>query len=53
MKTLASEVIDKLAQQPQAQYSLDEQLAELAQAAVRLGLYDAHDWLMDAERILG
>jgi hypothetical protein len=46
MSTLASEVIDKMAQQPQAQYSLIEQLEELARAAGKLGLYDAQDHLV-------
>jgi hypothetical protein len=32
-------------QQPQAQYSLTQQLSELRVAARRLGLYDAEEWL--------
>jgi hypothetical protein len=43
--TNARAVIKTLPQQPQAQYSLDEQLAELRDAANKLGLYDAADYL--------
>lgn len=35
-----------MAQLPQAQYDLSQQLHELCIAAVKLGLYDAHDWLL-------
>jgi hypothetical protein len=46
VKTLAKETIEKVAKHPQAQYSLMEQLEELRSAAIKLGLYDADDWLM-------
>lgn len=51
MTTLAQEAIMKMPQLPvQAQYSLDQQLEELRQAAIKLGLYDADDYL---KRVLG
>lgn len=39
------EVINKIPQRKQVQYSLNEQLRELRLAANRLGLYDAADYL--------
>jgi hypothetical protein len=36
-------VIKNIPQQPQVQYSLNQQLAELKNAANKLGLYDAAD----------
>jgi hypothetical protein len=44
--SLASDTIRRLPKVPQAQYSLQEQLEELRTAAIKLGLYDADDWLM-------
>lgn len=44
--TAASEAIANIPKLGQAQYSLQEQLEELRRVAVRLGLYDADDWLM-------
>lgn len=46
MDTAAKAVIRTLPKLPQAQYSLQEQLEELRGAAIRLGLYDADDWIM-------
>jgi hypothetical protein len=37
--------LDQFPQQPQRQDALDDQLDDLERVAVRLGLYDAHDWL--------
>lgn len=45
VSTLARERISALPQLPQAQYSLSEQLSELRAAAVKMGLYDAADFL--------
>jgi hypothetical protein len=41
----------RIPQQPQAQYSLDEQLEVLVVAANKLGLYDAADHLKDRIKI--
>jgi regulator of sigma D len=41
----AAQVVKEIPQQFQAQFSLDDQLAILTEAAVKLGLYDAADWL--------
>lgn len=43
--TPAIEAIPKIIQQPQAQYSLTDQLKELRTAANKLGLYDAADFI--------
>jgi hypothetical protein len=43
--TLATEHIYMIPQLPQAQYSLEEQIAEMRHAAIRLGLVDAADWV--------
>jgi hypothetical protein len=43
--TLATEHIRRMPQLLQAQYSLAEQIAEMHNAAVKLGLYDAADWV--------
>lgn len=43
------QTICKLPQLPQAQYDLAAQLAELQCAAVKLGLYDAADFLKIAQ----
>lgn len=44
-RSLASVRISAMNQLPQAQYGLNDQLKELLQAANRLGLYDAADFL--------
>lgn len=44
-KNYLMEVISAIPQQPQVQYDLQRQLAELRIAANRLGLYDAADHL--------
>lgn len=44
--TAALDAIRNIPQQGQAQYSLQEQLMELRFAAIKLGLYDADDWLL-------
>ena len=41
------EVIAEIPQQPQVQYSLEEQLRELKFVANKLGLYDAADYLRE------
>jgi len=43
--TAAGKAIRLIRQQPQAQYSLEDQLRQLEVAANKLGLYDAADWL--------
>lgn len=45
MTTYAHEVIAAMEQLPQAQYCLTTQLNELYAAALKLGLYDAADFL--------
>lgn len=45
MTTPAINTIKEISQQPQAQYSLEQQLAELRVAANKLGLYDPADFL--------
>jgi hypothetical protein len=45
MTTVATQAINSIPQQGQAQYSLNEQLVELINAANKLGLYDAADYL--------
>jgi hypothetical protein len=45
MTTPAQLAIQRIGNVPQAQYSLTEQLEELHQAAVALGLYDADDFI--------
>ena len=39
------DTIKSIPQQPQVQYDLEQQLRELRQAANKLGLYDAADFL--------
>lgn len=41
----ATNAIKEIEQQPQAQYSMIQQLRELRVAANKLGLYDAADFL--------
>lgn len=43
--TIAEKAISEISQQPQAQYSLTDQLKELQIAANKLGLYDAADFI--------
>lgn len=45
MASIQREAAARIPQQPQAQYSLDEQLATLVIAANKLGLYDAADYI--------
>lgn len=44
-RPIVLDAIADMPQQAQAQYSLEQQLFELAIAADKLGLYDAADWL--------
>lgn len=41
----ARKVIESLSNTPQTQVSLDDQLRVLIDAANKLGLYDARDWI--------
>lgn len=50
MTSTAHDAIAKMPQLPQAQYTLDQQLSELAWAANKLGLYDAADYLNQRTR---
>jgi hypothetical protein len=52
---LIKKMCDRLPQQPQKQYSTNEQLAVLYYAANRLGLYDAADYLRNvlSEEVFG
>lgn len=43
--TLATEHIHRIPQLPEAQYSLEEQIAEMRYAAARLGLTEAAEWV--------
>lgn len=53
MDEALQKVIAAIPQQAQRQYSLQEQLRELMQAANKLGLYDAADFIDRQQDLMG